>query len=281
MVGKVSCWKFGKKQKGKKIPVFLLNGPIGSGKSTLQGYLMGEKNSALMGMAGNLSRGTIDFPDCNLEFFGSDIRQKLYDLTIELFDLYEKTGFDREGRSTLIQLYFENRTVKSYPHRHFTVNPERLKNSNVPVLVKAAHSQPVDTIHWEIRLSPREALIFVSELMIKPVLGNDYFARCRDLKDTERFGGMPTRFALVDGSCGFQAEVDYMANHSDLFFPVVVRIDGRGEFSDNDSRGKITAPETDYPGGNFIMIENTGEDVNEFLRVAGLKICDWLIEYYE
>jgi hypothetical protein len=82
--------------------------------------------------------------------------------------------------------------------------------------------------------SPREALIYTSEEVIKKKLGQDYFGQCM-LKNI--LANPFDLFIVPDG--GFDAEVDVLANHKDIDL-TVARLHRKGFTFEGDSRKYIT-----------------------------------------
>ena len=117
-------------------------------------------------------------------------------------------------------------------------------------------------------LTPRQALILVSERMVKPNLGKEYFAWRRDLADIDRITG--ATMCAIDASCGFQEEVDFVTLKSQHFYPVVVKITGRGAFGEGDSRGDVTAD-------RIIEIDNSGTYA-QFISDGLKKLLKFLAE---
>ena len=112
-------------------------------------------------------------------------------------------------------------------------------------------------------ISPRQALIKVSEQMIKPVFGSDYFGICaaKDLKDGYSF--------FSDG--GFVDEVYPIIDTADEV--VVVKIQREGRDYTGDSRGYLDEGKFhDFPNVRFVYIEN-----NSTLEMFHLKL-DALLE---
>lgn len=110
-------------------------------------------------------------------------------------------------------------------------------------------------------LTPREALIYVSEVVIKPAFGPDYFAKIRQ-QVVESSNAL-----FVDDSCGFHEEVRCV-NAADLMF---IRVTGRGVFSLRDTRTYLDPPD----GCCSVEIGNYGT-LAEFLRAVRLAVQDWL-----
>jgi len=80
----------------------------------------------------------------------------------------------------------------------------------------------------------RETLIFVSEGIIKPLFGKDYFGKCavEAIRNSEKM--------IVCGDCGFDQEVLPVVNHFGKDNVFLVRIHRKGCSFVNDSRNWIS-----------------------------------------
>lgn len=87
--------------------------------------------------------------------------------------------------------------------------------------------------------TPRQALIYVSENVIKPKYGKDYFGKCAAKRITEakQIAIIPINF-IVFSDGGFVEEILPLQEIDDV---LVIHLHGRGDFS-NDSRNYIVAP---------------------------------------
>ena len=94
-------------------------------------------------------------------------------------------------------------------------------------------------------LTPREALIHVSEDIIKPSLGNSFFGKCVAanilLHDGAHFGCSAPRFVLSDG--GFMTEIAPIAKVATV---TVIRLHRDGYDFTNDSRDYLTKASLSY-----------------------------------
>jgi hypothetical protein len=117
-------------------------------------------------------------------------------------------------------------------------------------------------------LSPREAYIAVSELLLKQVHGKAVFGKL--LLNTMRDEPESTR-AFVISDSGFSQEAFPVFNHFGERNCVLIRIhsEGRGCTFEKDSRSYIDLP------FKTIDIQNEGTEV-EFLKDGMLKILDVL-----
>lgn len=119
-------------------------------------------------------------------------------------------------------------------------------------------------------LSPRQAIIRVSEECMKPVYGKDYFGKVcvADMIKTNIVIPCNKTFLFSDG--GFPDEVNQVINHVGSENALIVRIYRDGHDFSNDSRRYLE--ETDLPIGTSIReIENNGSLLGfhqETLRVT-------------
>ena len=117
----------------------------------------------------------------------------------------------------------------------------------------------------KVPLSIREAMIYQSEVVCKPLYGKDFFGvhRADSLKDG---------FYYVDGSTGFVEELPPLVDRlgMDNIKLVRIHVDGQ-DFASNDSRGYI-------PDGvirNTIDVENNGT-LQEFLDKMLFEFEDFI-----
>jgi len=180
-------------------------------------------------------------------------KDKLIVLTRELFCLSKKE-FDT--------LYNE-RDTKETPVPEFTITTQAFKKL-MAFLGKdsgerLADKQDRDFIH----LSVREALIYVSEIIVKPSFGKAYFG------DT-RANSLQSKHWYIDDSTGFEEEIYPLLKrlrHEDI---LLVRVRGRGEFT-GDSRGYIREGVVK----NTVDVYNTGTE-KEYLQ----KMMDLAEDFY-
>lgn len=98
----------------------------------------------------------------------------------------------------------------------------------------------------------REALIFVSEGIIKPLFGKNYFGKCaiENIKNSEKM--------LVCGDCGFDQEVMPVINHFGRDNVYLVKIHRKGCSFKNDSRNWVS--EYLFNDENIFNIFNNMDD---------------------
>ena len=90
---------------------------------------------------------------------------------------------------------------------------------------------------WLNDLSPREALIFTSEKVFKPVLGNDYYGKAAARRaDVVLNNNAPGVKNIVFSDGGFREEVDAIASCHDV---LLVRLHREGFTFEGDSRSYL------------------------------------------
>lgn len=105
---------------------------------------------------------------------------------------------------------------------------------------------PLGVLH---HMSQREYMIYISEKVIKPNFGKDYFGLMA-LEEIKRYKYQGHKFVFSDG--GFQEEIDVFFSDPSLDVKLV-HLYREGCTFDNDSRSYIS-----YPGSGVNRIYNTG-----------------------
>lgn len=168
------------------------------------------------------------------------IKKKLHEIASALFNVPLDLWEQREG--------------KEDPHPALGVSASAY--AQLMRVVKLPHTQPT-VGPW--LLSPRQALIYVSEVICKPAFGTDYFGR-------ERAERVAAPGLWVCESGGFVEEVQ-MLPPEDV---CIIRIYGRGRFSPEDTRNYI-----DLPGAFCVEVQNVGTE-GDFLRAVTATVDDFL-----
>lgn len=179
--------------------------------------------------------------------FTSECKLSLINMTKELFRVSEGDW----------NKYYHNRDYKE----------ERTSVFTIPHLASRESHQLNECLNYwpgegkwiaagkNVVLSSREALIYVSEVLIKPRFGDDYWGKKR-AEHAERMikdGGCNI---ILDGSLGFTEEVIPLLDVVDKENILVIRVEVDGEDTKGDSRHLIE--EGVFP--NFVRIKNVFTD---------------------
>lgn len=115
-------------------------------------------------------------------------------------------------------------------------------------------------------LSPRDWYIGVSERLIKPLLGDNFFGKhvAKSIKSLSGILGFPDRFAVTD--CGFAPEVAEIASAVGAENCTIIQLRRKGCTFAGDSRSYV-----EVPGVRTVVIHNDG--TLEELRIALEKVC--------
>lgn len=217
----------------KQPRLILLSAPIGAGKTELVNALKPKY-------------GLIE----------SRCKDHLFTLTQNLFNLSEQEFFE----------IYEDRDTKETPLSIFSVPNEeayelgRLLGKET-LLISVAHNQRNGSPRTA--LSVRETLIFVSELICKPLFGKDYFGKCRAAT-------LNGNSIYIDDSCfGTADEIKPAIAKLGMDNILLIRIKGRGDF-DGDSRQYV-------PDG---VVKNTVDVYNDGTLEDFIAKCDDVISEF-
>ena len=227
-----------------KSKIILLNGGKGCGKTVAVEYLRGK-----------------------YDLVKAECKENLFDLTIKLFNLTPDEFYN----------IYENRDIKEVPQDCFLIDwvdacrlHRIIKDESLAVRIDEAVGTP-----QKVKLSVREALIFVSEVVVKPVFSEDYFgkARANKIRSSESwFKEHLNEVAqenktnlFIDDSAGFPLELPPLIEYLGQENIILIRIKGRGNF-DGDSRSFI-------PDGvitNTVDIYNTDTEAQFLVKIETL-----------
>lgn len=196
---------------------------------------------------------------------------------IPLYDLVESMfNVDNE---TFREIYTD-RILKELPSSEFRVCLSHRDLSDLVAIVGESSIDPddtnrdfsfeMDTYKVTLNLSVREAMIYVSEVIIKPRWREDYFGKARmvyvmiDEEDVIYYDDSAASFN------GDAVELNAAIEHFGQENCLLVRIYGRGSF-EGDSRGYIPNGVV----GNVMEITNDG-DLKSFLDTSSERLYNWL-----
>lgn len=204
--------------------IVLMNGPIGCGK----------------GVAYNHTRKVFGAKD-------GRVKKHLYKVASALFGVTNNMWEARLGKET--------------PNGRLQITAGEFKKLRKVITIQATdvNAQLIGAKYGYYKLTPRQALIYVSEVVCKPTFGDSYFGDMR-LRLVDKPG------LYVDDSCGFIAELDKLCE------PRIIQVMGRGEFKTDDTRQYISKP-----GIPCVTIFNTGTQ-EQFVRDVENTVREWINE---
>ncbi len=161
--------------------------------------------------------------------------------------------------------HYTCRDTKETPKTEFAICAAEF-NKLAPIIKEEAYMFPPTFCEGELaKLSVREALIYVSEIVCKPAFGRDYFG-------TARADSIGYNEWAIDDSCGFDDELPPTIEKLGMDNVMLIRIHGRGSF-EGDSRSYIN----DEVVTNTIDVYNTRTE-EEFLEEVGKIALDFYVE---
>lgn len=206
--------------------IVLLNGPAKVGKDEVVKHLL--RSGIPLGLA--------------------ECKENLYKLVQILFGLSEERFFE----------IYNDRCVKEIEMPEFTV---RFGNSWEQEQMEAITGQSMRGYHSDpmrVQLSVREAMIYVSECVVKPRFGQDYFGRTRVANMVTNKG---CEF-FVDPSAGFLEELPPTVKLLGQDNILLIRIHRNGHNFEGDSRDWIP----DGVINNTVDVYNNGTIEDFFLQ---------------
>lgn len=209
--------------------MILFNGAKGSGKSTACDHLL-------------VKYANSTYARC---------KDKLFELTMELFNVDPQNFYE----------VYEDRAEKELPNPLFTISAEAFDLLDIRYDSRTFAFAYIDKdAYW---ISCRMAMIFVSEVLIKPYFGEDYFGKAR----AESICGGYDLY--LDDSVGFYSELEPLFDKFDPEDILMIQIKNRGDFN-GDSRSwvvhdKIRVVEIDNSQGLDELLMQVDYVVEGFL----------------
>jgi hypothetical protein len=209
--------------------LILLNGPAGCGKGEAYKTIRAVHNA-----------------------HDGRVKKRLYEIASAVFGVSQGLWEEREG--------------KEAPHPKLAVSVAQIQALSKHINLDLHDDHSPQRPRWaggdRFLLSPRQALIYASEALIKPAFGAGYFGRVRRESMIN-----PEETLYVDDSAGFPEELEGL-NPRDV---LILHIFGRGAFSPEDTRRYI-----ELPGATHIAINNTGTLEQYLFEVCGV-VDLWLV----
>ena len=183
-------------------------------------------------------------------------KEELWRITMTFFNLSEGEFFS----------IYEDREQKETPREEFAV-------THAAFLKLVSYLKDKEMLHrmgdservGYTRLSCREALIFVSEIIVKPTLGGDVFGRYRASFLNEN------DVIYIDDSAGFEEELHPLIDIVRKEDILLVRIHREGCSFEGDSRSYVPTNMFDH----VVNINNNGS-LEEFLNDVAMAVKEWL-----
>lgn len=225
--------------------MILLNGPRMSGKNSILNYIFSKYTNQ-----------GVDYKDY---WFDASCKDVLYKLVQDFFLISEERFWE----------IYNDRSLKEVPLPEFRItvgNGKTHKLGNI-MGIDIDFDDPVRDFVWDIgeyrecqyNLSIREAMIYISEIVMKPLLGQNYFgkARIHQIKSNHTYN----MYYDDSSSCfnGDSSELNGLVEHFGEDNILLLRIKGRGSF-DGDSRSY-------HPDG---VIKHTVDIINDSTEEAFL-----------
>jgi len=214
--------------------LILLNGPMNCGKSFAVNYLKSVLNTALV---------------------ERQCKDKLHELTMSIFNVPTERYWN----------VYTDKMLKELP-----LNDFRLTVPAYNLLMDRLHGVDAEPYYQKthfhennderlVDISIRQAMIYVSECLMKPTFGHDYFglARINSMEDSE---------IAIDDSAGFEEELYPAIEKIGQDNILLLRVHGRGEFAVNDSRSFIPDGVID----NTVDIDNSDDSEEGLARYLEL-----------
>lgn len=182
-------------------------------------------------------------------------KDRLHLMTMSFFDVKPEVYWN----------YYHDRALKEKPTDLYKIS---LKSWHSLQMAKGFQYRVSDVLksmppESMIAISPRDAMIYVSECVVKPAFGKEYFGQYR-------VDSMSSNEIAIDDSAGFVEELGPAIRKLGQDNIMLLRIHGRGS-SDDDSRIMIPDGVID----NTFDIDNTGT-LQEYLDEATAIIRDYL-----
>lgn len=267
-----------------KVYVFITNGPAGSGKDAISAAVQNSLQNNI----------TNKIQDQNLII---SFKKALFQYTSNFFNINVDDFYqDKEGG-------FYDRTNKELPNVNLTLdenNIEKIKefyiNTNKSLGINKEYSDVINNINktidefklkykiTEANLSPRNALIFTSECLIKPMYGGDFFGDvvAKEIsniyEENKLLNGNVNIYITDSGFVDELKAISNLASKKDVH-PVILSIYRKGYDYDSskDSRVRLEESVLKNAGINnmpLIRIDNN-QSLAEVVNKTILKIKDF------
>lgn len=176
-------------------------------------------------------------------------------------------GCKRSGKDTaawMIAEYYRSVDIFKAATPLYDAIPQLFRIDNVvdwPDMYDLYKEEPSDQLCG---MSPRQAMIWLSEEVVKPKFGEDFFGR-RLAEEIKRFHS--DQLAVISDS-GYACEMSTTISSLPDYTHHLIRIVREGTSFQGDSRSHITPEEIGVPQENYTIIHNDGslEELEQTIR---------------
>ncbi len=199
--------------------------------------------------------------DNGVSLISAECKEPLHSLTMTLFGVQPDRSWE----------IYNTRELKEVPLPEFTVDLDIDEHDWLCGLVGRDIAQTFTVGGF--LLSIREAMIYVSEVIVKPRWGEDWFGQARVRKMKGFDGYCPFTPIFCDDSCAFVDELHPLIKYLGQENIILLRIHRDGFTFEGDSRNYI-------PDGvitNTVDVYNNGTEV-QFLEEVRHVVRKWLNE---
>lgn len=209
--------------------------------------------------------------DKGISLISAECKESLHSLTMTLFGVKPERYWE----------IYNTRELKEVPLEEFRISIEYTDGCALERLIDITlldregvlgRDTFIDSKYrYNVRLSIREAMIYVSEVVVKPRWGEDWFgqARVRKMKGFDGYCPFPPIFC--DDSCAFVDELHPLIKYLGQENILLLRIHRDGSTFEGDSRNYI-------PDGvitNTVDVYNNGTEQEYFDKIYQ-EVTKWL-----
>lgn len=201
-----------------------------------------------------------------LSLISAECKEALHNLTMTLFGVSPERYWE---------IYY-TRELKETPLPEFSMTLPHSEAWKLSEIVGRCPTKCDFGSHRYSELTIREAMIYVSEVVIKPRWGEDWFGqeRVREISRYKDIGGnwLPSDIVFCDDSCAFAEELEPLIEYLGQENILLIRIHREGFTFLGDSRNYI-------PDGvitNTVDIANNGTE-QEYFDTVYQEVHKWLL----
>ena len=205
-----------------------------------------------------------------VNLISAECKESLHNLTMTLFGVSPERYWE----------IYNTRELKEIPLPEFKVKLHHSDLSGLEevlgYMIEDRYVSQRGTSNYEVLLSIRQAIIYISEVVVKPRWGEDWFGKERvsgiiGHENLVGIGYFRESFLFTDDSCAFVDELHPLIEHLGQENILLLRIHRDGFTFDGDSRSYI-------PDGvitNTVDVYNNGTEQEYFKQVEKV-VEEWL-----